>query len=59
MRVETSKGHTYELSREAIKRLKAADNGRTADDVYEGFASHVPKSDRLDVWLAVDTVEVW
>ncbi len=58
MQLKTDRGKTYELSRAAILALQAAKNARTADDAFAGFANHVPRRDRLDVWLAVDSISV-
>jgi hypothetical protein len=46
-------GHEYRLTQTAIERLRVADNGRTAEDVFDGFAAHVPRADRGRVWKAV------
>ncbi|MHC4355568.1 MAG: hypothetical protein ACYS0H_22950, partial [Planctomycetota bacterium] len=58
VRIETERGHRYDLSVEAVKRLKAARGARDAEDAFEGFAGHVARADRVDVWFAVDNVEV-
>lgn len=49
-------GHSYELTETAILMLIDAENGRKADDIFEGFASHVPKCDRGEIWFAVDDI---
>jgi len=51
--VECDNGHCYELSASAVKRLRAARNGRDAELVFEGFANHVDRADRGRVWLAL------
>jgi hypothetical protein len=51
----TNNDRVYEVSLNAVRRLASASSARAADDVYEGFASHVPPADRLGVWLAAET----
>ena len=54
----TDNGHVYDLTDRAIVRLQEASNARQADDVFAGFASHVPPMDRLAIWTAVDSIQL-
>lgn len=58
MKVEIPNGHVYELTSNAILKLKQAKFAKQAEEVFEGFASHVPTSDRCRVWNSVDKIEL-
>jgi len=47
-------GGVWEISQTAVERLLAAKTARQANDVFDGFASHVPDASRLAIWQAVD-----
>ncbi|KKN46352.1 hypothetical protein LCGC14_0673800 [marine sediment metagenome] len=54
MNIRTESGRKYNLTDDAILWLLDSTDARSAESVFEGFASHVPVKDRLAVWVAVE-----
>ena len=52
--VETERGHIHKISVVAVDRLRAARTAKIAELVFNDYADHIPRSERLDVWLACD-----
>lgn len=56
MKITTENGRVHKLSETAVLELLCANTADKVDDVFEGFAPHILKQDRYDVWLAVDNI---
>lgn len=53
----TEIGRTYNLSDDAITRLREAVTADIAEIAFNDLASHVPKRDRVGIWFAVDNIQ--